>query len=118
MTEKTILIVEDEPLLHRFYQTILENYNVVVVRTADDAIQELQRNNSIGLLITGIRLNGGKDGYDLLAHVKDNYGIPSLVVSTTVDMNRAREAGAVDFLEKPFNKATLEEKVKKYITAP
>ncbi len=71
---------------------------------ADDCLEQLQRHNC-DLLITDVKMPG-KDGLELLAEAKGMFaGLGVLVMSSYGDIPmavRAVKAGAIDFIEKPF----------------
>jgi CheY-like chemotaxis protein len=70
--ELTILVVEDEGELRTLLSEILldAGYNVISVRTADDALPIIQSERPIDLLFTDIVMPGRMNGLDLAREAK------------------------------------------------
>jgi DNA-binding response OmpR family regulator len=73
MEPRTILFVEDEPLLGEFMSDALTDrgFTVYVAPTADDALAHLQSGADIDVLITDIDLGEGMDGAALAARARE-----------------------------------------------
>lgn len=101
-----ILLVEDEPLIANFVARGLsaEGYTPAVATDGEEAWEQLRR-REWDMVVLDLRLPG-RDGLDLLREITAaKPGLPVLVLSalTTVESKVAAfEAGAVDFLGKPF----------------
>jgi len=101
-----ILLVEDEPLIANFVARGLsaEGYTPAVAADGEEAWEQLRR-REWDMVVLDLRLPG-RDGLDLLREITAaKPGLPVLVLSalTTVESKVAAfEAGAVDFLGKPF----------------
>lgn len=101
-----ILLVEDEPLIATFVARGLsaEGYSPAVATDGDDAWEQL-RSRDWDMVVLDLRLPG-RDGLDLLREITaEKPGLPVLVLSalTSVESKVAAfDAGAVDFLGKPF----------------
>ena len=101
-----ILLVEDEPLIANFVARGLsaEGYSPVVAGDGDDA-WKLLHERDWDMVVLDLRLPG-RDGYELLRDIAGEMpALPVLVLSalTSVEAKVAAfEAGAGDFLGKPF----------------
>ncbi len=90
MTKKTILVlvVEDEEVLLGLIEKKLEreNFEVVGVRTVDDAIKVLEEKGGVDVIWLDHYLLGDKTGLDFVAKIKEHSqwkNIPIFVVSNT-----------------------------------
>ena len=105
MTERAILVVDDEPQVHRFLRPALEAEGYVALR-ADTAAEALHlaatRNPAAVLLDLGLP---DMDGQDVLVQLRATLAAPVIVVSARdreAEKIRALDAGADDYVEKPF----------------
>ena len=114
----TILVIEDEDVVLEVTQTMLEHlgYRVMAAKTGKDAIHLTETfDGTIDLALLDIKLpdmEGGKL-YPLIMKARPNLKV--LVFSGYAIDGPAREildAGAQNFIQKPFSIATLSEKVK------
>lgn len=104
--KQKILLVEDSPALARVYQEYLrdEVYEVTHVSTVAESMQALNRDTP-DLCVLDLRLPDG-NGMQVLRYVQEQQ-IPTPVVIITAHGSvetavEAIQAGAADFLEKPF----------------
>ncbi len=118
---RTVLIVEDEEAVFDVTQRMLEKlgYRVIVATTGKDALHTVEVfDGQIDLALLDINLpdmEGGKL-YPLLMKARPNLKV--IVFSGyTIDglARKILDAGAQDFLQKPFSLATLSEKLKKVL---
>ncbi len=113
--EKRILIIEDEKEIRELFQIILEtqNYQTTALTHAPDPEYILKEN--FDLVLLDIRLLGSKYFGNVLCKMfkskfPDNR-IPILLTSAEANGDiLAKECGADDFLQKPFNIDELIEK--------
>lgn len=113
MGTKKILVIDDEPAIHRLLQIILEGEGFMVIGPVEGggAAPALSRNKP-DLIILDI-LMPEVDGFDVLQILKEDEetrDIPVLILTSSnrsVDMEKARRMGAVDYLTKPFQPAEL-----------
>ena len=117
----TVLLVEDEDVVAEVTQTMLEKlgYRVMAAMTGKDAVYIAQTfDGDIDLALLDIKLpdmEGGKV-YPLI--MKARPGLKVIVFSGYAIEGPAREildAGAQDFIQKPFSIATLSEKLKEVL---
>jgi two-component system chemotaxis response regulator CheY len=113
MPEK-VLVVEDSRAMRVFVSSILEatgRYEVIEVDNGFDALRALPRGD-FALVVTDVNMPD-VSGIELTKFVRDNpkySSIPVIVISTDSshkDLLRAKEAGAADFLAKPFTAEEL-----------
>ena len=110
MTPATILIVEDEQPIRQLLATTLkaEGYAVLEAASAEDG-ETLAGNRKIDLFLIDLGLPGG-DGCELIRRLRQWTQRPVIVVSARSQEQQkvaALDAGADDFLTKPFGVAEL-----------
>ena len=117
----TILVIEDEDVVIEVTQAMLEwlGYRVMVAKTGKDAIHITETfDGQIDLALLDIKLpdmEGGKV-YPYIMEARPNLKV--VVFSGYAIDGPARkilDAGAQDFIQKPFSLATLAEKLKKVL---
>ncbi len=105
MTSRTILVVDDEPQVHRFLRPALEaeGYEALRADTAGEALHLAEtRHPAAVLLDLGLP---DMDGHDALAKLRAVTQSPIIVVSARdreAEKVRALDGGADDYVEKPF----------------
>lgn len=123
MKQARVLIVEDEPSLREALCDTLDlaGYEVESAGDGAGAIQLLSdpdRAGNIGLVISDVQMKP-MDGHALLGHVRSRCpDIPVLLMTAYGSIQKAVEAmqaGAVDYLVKPFEAATLVDMVGRYL---
>lgn len=107
-----VAVVEDDELLREVVLLALraEGYVVEAYDSIASAAAALV-DGPCDLLLTDVHLPDG-DGIELAARLLRVRGLPFIVMSargTDEDRERAREAGAIAFLRKPFGLETLAE---------
>ena len=108
MTEEKelILLVEDELQMRRFLRIALESqgYRIVEATTAKEGmLQAASRNPDIVLLDLGLP---DMDGLEVTSRLREWTQTPIIVISAREqeqDKVKALDAGADDYLTKPFN---------------
>ena len=127
LTEATktnkILVVEDDvdTLLGLRMLLRAHYYPSVVARNAADAVsQTIEHQPELILLDLGLP---GIDGFELLEHLGSDYVsmVPVIVLSgrdRSEYKERALRAGAVDYLQKPWDDDDLLETIERYMTRP
>jgi len=113
MNKKKILVIDDEPAVHRLLQIILEDEGFHIVGL--DESEETRRSISKGkpdLIILDIMMPE-LDGFDVLRMLKgdeETQDIPVIILSARnrrEDMDKAKRLGADIYLTKPFQPAEL-----------
>ena len=105
-----ILVVEDEKSIAHFISTVLNNngYEAMRARTGQEALSMVS-SHCPDLIILDLGLPD-MDGMDLLKNIRSWSGLPVVVVSARSherDKVAALDAGADDYLTKPFGTAEL-----------
>lgn len=112
ITDKTILIVEDEPELRTFIADCLKQagfQHLITAGSQKEALVALQT-ETIELAILDIMLPDGS-GFEILHHIRQTSQLPVLFLSAISDMEKQYhgfELGADDYLVKPFRPKELE----------
>ena len=117
--EGTILIIEDEEMVMNVTRAILEGlgYSVLEARTGKEAVEIVKTfNGDIDLALLDIKLPdiSGDKAYPLIMKARPNLKV--IVCSGYSIDSPARvilDAGAQDFIQKPFRVETLSKKLKK-----
>ncbi len=105
-----ILLVDDEPQIHRFLRPTLEaaGYEVARADTGAEALREAARRKP-ALILLDLGLPD-MDGQDVLTQLCAAAGTPVIVLSArdrAAEKIRALDAGAGDYVEKPFDMGEL-----------
>ena len=103
-----ILVVDDDTANLRMASHILseEKMRVSCLKSGEEAIKFLQENKP-DLILLDIQMPG-MDGFETMRHIKENKDttdIPVIFLTASDDSNvevRGLEAGAMDFIKKPF----------------
>ena len=114
---KRIVLVDDDPAIRKIYKLILEQagYEVTVCERGEPLLEASVEEPDVYLIdkqLTGI------DGLDLCRYVKQKSkkNVPVIIFSASTRVEHlAREAGADEFLEKPFSKNVLLEMLRKLL---
>jgi DNA-binding response OmpR family regulator len=107
-----VLVVEDEQHLGEGLRFNLEaeGYQVEVVETGEEALERLSLAPQVDVVILDVMLPG-KDGFEVIAEMRRaGLFIPTLMLTARgqpQDVLRGFEAGADDYLMKPFELAIL-----------
>jgi DNA-binding NtrC family response regulator len=102
---RTVLIAENEALVRLDMAMMLELADFRVLEAGDSAgaLTALVSNTKIGVLVTGIHMPGELNGLALVRRVvQDHPSVCSIVISGNVSAQDAYEAGAADFISRPF----------------
>jgi DNA-binding response OmpR family regulator len=104
---ETILVVEDDPLVASHIAEVLLDLEFCVAgcaSTGSEAIA-ISAQERPTLALVDIRLSGPMDGIEVAQVLRHRFGISSIFLSGQRDertVARAREAGSLGFLQKPF----------------
>lgn len=104
-----ILIVEDEAILALDISNRLSdrNYEIAgVAPTVNRAIQLIEENDIIDLILIDITLGGDQDGIELAQIINERYGIPFIFLTAHADehlVQRAKNVAPYAYILKPFN---------------
>ncbi len=118
---KKILLVDDKDTIGRVLKFYLgAEYDLEYFEDPLKALEWLNEGNSPDLIISDIHMPHMR-GNEFLQYLKDNEllkHIPVVMLSSeesTSERIRLLEAGAVDYILKPFNPLELKARIKKYI---
>ncbi len=105
-----ILFVEDEDPVRLFSSHVLKNdgFNVIDVRTVEEALDVIKQGIKIDLLITDITL-GSMDGNQLALEVRKILPNVALIITSGYDKSSVNdtEIGKHQFISKPYTTAEL-----------
>lgn len=118
VTRACILVVDDEPTIRHFLQTLLrdEGYRVVTAINGLDALQQLGCEPNLILLDLQMPTMNGFEFLGRLRNMTGRADTPVLVV--TANPSDATVAGAQRVLKKPFDVTTLLTHVSELLSAP
>lgn len=107
-----ILIVEDNVIIADDMQSMLEEigYEIVDNVIVYEQAVEVLKNNQVDLVLIDIILASDKTGIDLGKHIRDNYNIPFIFVTSNSDRATVENAKTVKpdgYLVKPFEQQDL-----------
>lgn len=113
MTKK-ILVADDDPAILDSLQLLLELAHYHVITTMDGQVIPYMKKDKPDLLLLDIRM-GQVDGRDICRKLKTDEStkcIPIIMISASRDIEKSsHDAGADDFLAKPFDMDILLKKV-------
>jgi DNA-binding NtrC family response regulator len=116
----TILVVDDDPGMRTYMNTLLEanHYRVVLADGGTDAISRIQRGLSPDLVFLDVNMPG-LDGIETLEEMRKlGHSLKIVMVSCVSEINkvvRAMQLGAEDYLTKPVNRADLENALRRFV---
>jgi FixJ family two-component response regulator len=117
--EPTVYIVDDDPDMRDSLAWLMSTVGLTVATfsSADQFLREFTPKGP-GCLVFDVRMPGtsGLDLFEILT--SRNEGMPVIFITAHADVPmaiRAMKSGAVEFVEKPFNRQTLLEKIQRAI---
>ncbi len=108
-----ILVLEDDKVLGNAICTALNNYDVTLSLTYDDAIIKFTA-ESYDLLLLDINLKN-KSGLDFLIEIRKTNNVKAIFISANdreCDILKGFDIGCDDYITKPFSLSVLKAKVK------
>ncbi|CAI8401663.1 MAG: Sensor histidine kinase TodS [Cryomorphaceae bacterium] len=121
-TKRSVLIVEDEPMMRSFLKRTLESdYEVITEENGKFALEWLYKGNLPDLLIVDLQMPE-MDGFDFVEYIRRSgffNRLPIIVLSSrdsVDDRLRCFELGANDYLIKPFNPKELKYRINNLMT--
>lgn len=117
---ENILIVDDDPYLKETLEQLLEKIGLPSdsVSNGQDALNKLNENNKYSIILTDMKMPG-MDGLELIGKIREGFDISTIAMTgyaegySYVDVINA---GASDFIKKPFGIEELEAKIRRIIT--
>lgn len=119
MTKPTVMIVEDDRALREALCTTLQlaGFSYVEADSGEAALTILGK-KTVDLIVSDVNMPG-IDGHELLQQVRESHpGIPMMLITAYGQIKNAVEAmqaGAVDYLVKPFEPKLLTDSVNKVL---
>ncbi|HZZ85971.1 MAG TPA: response regulator [Anaeromyxobacteraceae bacterium] len=107
MTSKKVLVVDDSNLIHRMFDMMLRQYQLVHARDGREGLERLAEQKDFGVILLDINMPR-MNGLEFLGAVKADpalAGIPVVIITTEGtedDTRRGMEAGAAAYVRKPF----------------
>lgn len=116
-----ILVIDDEVQIRRFLRVSLasQDYEVMEAATADEGLK-LAATQAPELIVLDLGLRGA-DGKDVLREIRSWSGVPVIILSVRADENekvRALDAGANDYVTKPFGLQEFLARVRNLLRRP
>jgi signal transduction histidine kinase len=118
----TILVADDDSadlrILINAFTT--ENYNIIAVKNGKEALEMLEKNKGIDILVLDLMMPG-VSGYEVCKKIREKFSLselPVLILTTAnqmMDITASYEAGANDFLAKPYDVSQLKFKIRSLI---
>jgi len=119
MSKKTIMIADDDPGIVEVLTLMLEDAGYEVETTDDGQTVREVKEHLPDLILLDIWM-AGFDGRDICKYLKSQKltkHIPLIIISANKDTEGiAKEAGADDFIAKPFEMKELLAMVEKHVT--
>jgi CheY-like chemotaxis protein len=115
--DPTILLVDDSAVNLEILSEALNRYNTVAATNGDDAMEIAFSRNKPDLILLDV-IMPGLDGYEVCKILKSNdlsKDIPIIFITGQNDPDsilKGFEAGAIDYITKPFNILELKARVK------
>lgn len=99
----SVLVVEDEALVRLDLVTLLEQagYRVFEAGGSEEAITLLERNRSIRVVSTDVRMPGSLDGAALARHVRERWP-PTIIVVCSANSENVADIADIHILNKPY----------------
>jgi two-component system, response regulator PdtaR len=103
----SILVVDDDALVASYIQEVLEEsgFAIAGVASSGPEAMSLASNTRPELALVDIKLAGPMDGIEVARLMRSRFNVLSIFLSGICDpetMERAKTAGPLGFLEKPF----------------
>jgi len=111
-----ILVVDDEPQIRKLLRTGLSSYgyDLRLASSADEALETVARQPP-DILILDINLGAGSDGLEFCRRLRE-WSLTPVIMLTVNDDKRTRlaalNAGADDYITKPFDMEELEARIR------
>lgn len=113
--DRKIILVEDEPEIRLVFERMLQSIgcSVITAQNGQEAIQKIQADQDIRLMITDINMPV-MDGRELLRRVKEiKPALKAIVLSASIDFKEKLPANEV--LQKPIGFADFTRVVSRYL---
>jgi two-component system, response regulator PdtaR len=110
--EARVLIVEDEALIAlHLEQLVMEaGHHVIGIAFDPEEAQAIARTERPDFAFVDMRLRGGASGLDVARHLREQYNVPSILVSGNLDDTNMQAAAGIEpvaMIGKPFMPVTI-----------
>jgi FixJ family two-component response regulator len=116
-TETTVFVVDDDPDMRDSLRTLIEamGYRAHTCHSAEEFYEDYEAGAS-GCLILDVKMprQNGLELYERL--IRERKRLPVIFITAHADVSvavAAMKIGAIEFLEKPFERATLQDRIEK-----
>jgi len=124
VTSFRVLVCEDDPAMVRIFQFLLQKQGISQVLTTSDGskVVPISQREKPHLILLDLMMPG-KDGLSVLKDLKNNEAtssIPVIVISGIESKNQvslAIDAGAADYVTKPFDSMELGSRLQEFLQA-
>lgn len=124
MNSYRVLVCEDDPAMQRIFQFLLQKQGIGPVQTVSDGskVFAMAQREKPHLILLDLMMPG-KDGLTVLKELKSSEAtssIPVIVISGIESKNQvthAIDAGAADYVTKPFDSMELGARLKEFLVA-
>jgi len=102
----TVLIVDDEPAIRGFLYDYLSQcgFNPLTAASGDEAVELLEKDVSIDLVFSDVRMPGSLDGFGLARWVMDHRpGLPVILASGDLGKINATRELVAEIVPKPYD---------------
>ncbi len=122
---RTALVVEDDPDIGKLLQWVLqrEGFAVELVPDGRRALERIAAGPATRLVVLDLMLPH-VSGHELLAAMRSSepwHGVPAIMLtakSQEKDIVKALDAGASDYMLKPFQPAELRARIRRLVPGP
>ena len=112
---KSILVIDDEPMVLQLLKKVLESEGYDVNLAADGAYgMALYREKKPDLVLLDIMMPG-PNGYQVIESIRQDGGVPVIMITGKPDVDSLQKAltlGADDYVRKPFRPLELVARVR------
>lgn len=112
MIEARIMVVDDSKVDQMIIENILKGYDIITAYDGKEAIDLIEKGENIDIIILDLNMPV-MNGFEVLEYMKmyhEDKGIPILILTNYEEIEneiRGLELGAVDYIRKPLNAASL-----------
>jgi two-component system, OmpR family, KDP operon response regulator KdpE len=115
MRRISILIVDDEIAVLKYIQSALKSrgYDTLIAVNGNEALKTIE-GEMPDIIILDVMMPGGPDGFEVCRRLREWSQIPIIMLSGRTDPEekvRCLEAGADDYISKPFNTNELNARI-------
>jgi CheY-like chemotaxis protein len=96
--QKTILIVEDDPLIYRMESRILQRYGyaVVTASTGEEGVETALNDPDIDLILMDINLGDGIDGTEAASRILEHRDLPVIFLSSHTEYDIVEKTDGIN----------------------